>query len=143
MAVLGWLAVTAFFAVVPCDSPLTPPQAASSSESPARPAPVAPALPTNARRERRSSTSSRSTACSMLSSVTAVLLGDDEGVLRVPGQLDLAARPEGLRLAAVEVLRDDDELLPAPRGDHVLDRDPQERGDAHVAAQDVDAGRRV
>src|SRR3954452_3760745 len=62
---------------------------------------------------------------------------DHEGVLRLPGQLDLASDREALGLGAVGVLREDVELLAARGLDHVLDRDAEEGRDEDLAAQDV------
>src|SRR3954464_10714335 len=55
------------------------------------------------------------------------LLGHDEGVIWVPGQLPLAADAERVGLGAVEVLREHGQLLTAGRADHVLDRYAEER----------------
>src|SRR5256885_16474304 len=118
MAVLGWFTAAAFLAawdLVWVSVPLTPPHAA-------RPVAVNAAdVPRNVRRELRRS--------------GIGLLGDDEGVVRVPGELHLAAHRERLRLRAVGVLREDGELLAAGGPDDVLDRDAEERRHDHPAAE--------
>src|SRR3954470_23053978 len=60
-----------------------------------------------------------------------------EGVLRPPGELDLAAGAQRLRLGAVRVLGEHVELLAARGAHHVLDGDAQEGGPEHGPAQDV------
>src|SRR5215210_5353049 len=145
MSVLGWLTEATFFSASPSlfsAVPSTPPQAAIRVDRPPMARPVEPARPTNLRRDRRSELKNSSSARSRRgSSGMRGLLGDDEGVLWHPGELDLAARPEGRGLGSVRVLGDDGQLLAARRADHVLDRDAQERGHDDRAAQDVRAVR--
>src|SRR3954449_9610000 len=113
MVVFGWLTEAALgldFAAL-SDSPWTPPQAASTAERPLSASPVLPARPMNPRRESRSASKNSSRARSICGSLMRLLLSDDEGVVGVPGQVDLAAGPEGVGLGAVEVLGEDGQLL--------------------------------
>src|SRR4051812_12376131 len=57
-----------------------------------------------------------------------------ERVLRLPGQLDVAADAERVGLRSGRVLGEDVELLAARGVDHVLDRDAEERGHDDLAA---------
>src|SRR4051794_21454172 len=113
-----------------------PPQAARNADAPETVTPVAPSRRMNSRREAGAPLAIRSNRRSRSSDIRLVpLTVYDEGLVRPPGELDLAARPQ--RLAAVGVLLDDDELLAAGRGDHVLQGRAEEARDADVAAQHV------
>src|SRR3954447_7218282 len=147
MSVLGWLTAAVllcgwllFFSALPS----TPPHAANSVDSPDSASPVDPARPMNRRLERRSDSKNSSSARSSRGSCgMPCLLCDDEGVLWVPGQLDLAARPEALWLRAVRVLGDHGQLLASRRLDQVLDRDAEEGRDDDRALQDIGVRGRV
>src|SRR3954466_7243525 len=142
IVVLGWSAEAAlgFELDALSASPLTPPQAASTAESPLSASPVLPARPMNPRRDRRSASKNSSRARSICGSLIRLLLGDDEGVVGVPGQVDLAAGPEGVGLGAVEVRCEDGQLLAPRRVDEVLDRGAEEGGHHDGAAQRVARG---
>src|SRR4051794_33960972 len=96
IAVFGWLTPAAGVAAAVdfVDSPLMPPQAARNAEAPDTVRPVAPRRRMNSRRDWivplaiSSNRRSRDGSCGMGGLPLAV---DDEGVLRPPRDLDLAA----------------------------------------------------
>ena len=103
--------------------------------------PVEPARPTNRRRDRRSSASRRSSArLEGTHPAMRGLLGDDEGVLRVPGEQDVAARPE--RLAARSPRRSARSTVSSsPPGARIRywSETPRKAATLDLAAQDVGA----
>src|SRR5215207_8842128 len=140
ISVFGWLtllAASSLSSLAFSASPSTPPQAARTAARPLSARPELPARPMKPRLDRRSLSKNSSRARSIRGSLNALLLGYDEGVVGIPGQVDLAAGPERVRFRAVEVLGEDGQLLAARRLDHVLDRGAEEGGDDDSAAQGV------
>src|SRR3712207_3394448 len=140
-AVFGWSTWAVVRPPAWSSWPSAPPQAWRNRLSAEVASAAEPARPTNRLRDIRSAASSRSKADSKDSRGMRGLLGDDEGVLGAPGEVDLVPRADG---GALAVLLDDGQLLAARRADEVLQRDAEERGDLDPAdRKSVVWGKRV